>query len=49
MTKYTEGDVLNVLADLENGIALATATARYDIPHNTLHGRLSGPGLDTAH
>ena len=42
MPTYTEGDVRNALADLANGVALATASTRHDVPRNTLRGRLNG-------
>ena len=42
MVTYTEEDVQNALADLENGVPLATAATRHDIPRNTLRGRLNG-------
>lgn len=41
-TSYTEGDVLNALADLKEGVALATAATRNGVPRNTLRGRLEG-------
>ena len=42
MATYTEDDVQNALADLENKVPLATAATRHDIPRNTLRGRLNG-------
>ena len=41
MARYTEGDVQNALADLESGVALATAAAQHRIPRNTLRGRIN--------
>ena len=42
MPSYTEDDVQNALADLENGTPLATAAAKHGIPRNTLRNRQSG-------
>jgi 4-hydroxybenzoate polyprenyltransferase len=39
---YTEGDIQNALADLKEGVALATAATRNGVPRNTLRGRLYG-------
>ena len=39
MDRYTEENVQNALADLESGVALATAAAWHGIPPKTLHGR----------
>ena len=41
MRTYTEEDVQNALADLQNGVALATAATYHGIPRNTLRGRLN--------
>jgi hypothetical protein len=41
MARYTEGDIQNALADLRNGVALATAATEHGVPRNTLHGRLN--------
>src|SRR4051794_4454671 len=42
MARYTDGDVQNALADLQTGVALATAAARHGIPRNILRGRSNG-------
>ena len=42
MTEYTEEDVENALADLEDGLPLATAATEHHVPRNTLRGRQSG-------
>ncbi|CAG5137170.1 uncharacterized protein ALTATR162_LOCUS46 [Alternaria atra] len=42
MARYTEEDVQNALADLESGVALATAATRHGVPRNTLRGRFNG-------
>ena len=42
MVRYTEDDVWNALADLEPGVALATAATQYVVPRNTLRGRVNG-------
>ena len=41
MARYTEGDIQNALADLRNGVALATAATEHGVPRNTLRGRLN--------
>ena len=41
MATYTEDDVQNALADLENKVALATAATRYRVLRNTLRSRLN--------
>ena len=41
MARYTEGDIQNALADLRNGVALATAATEHGVPRNTLCGRLN--------
>ena len=42
MAIYTENDVQNALANVRNGVALATAATRNGVPRNTLRGRLGG-------
>ena len=42
MAVYTENDVQNALADIQNGHALATAATVHGVPRNTLRGRLNG-------
>ena len=42
MGAYTEEDVQNALADLQNGVALATVATHHGVPHNTLRGHLNG-------
>ena len=42
MAIYTENDVQNILTDVRNGVALATAATRNGVPRNTLRGHLSG-------
>ena len=42
MSTYTEDDVQNALADLKNGVPLATAAARHGVPRGTLIGRRDG-------
>ena len=42
IARHTEEDVQNALADLESGVALATAATRHGVPRNTLRGRLKG-------
>lgn len=42
MARYIEADVQNALADLESGVALATAAVQHGIPRNTLRGRFNG-------
>ena len=42
MAIYTEDDVQNALADLENGVALATAATHHSVPRSTLRDRLNG-------
>ena len=42
MAIYTENDVQNALADVRNGVALATVATRNGVPRNTLCGRLGG-------
>ena len=42
MAAYTENDVQNALANLQNGVALATAATHHGVPRNTLRGRLDG-------
>ncbi|RII22746.1 hypothetical protein CUC08_Gglean013400 [Alternaria sp. MG1] len=42
MARYTEQDVQNALADLESGVASATAATRHGDPRNTLRGRSNG-------
>ena len=39
MARYTEGDIQNALADLRNGVTLATATTNHGVLRNTLCGR----------
>ena len=41
MGAYTKEDVQNTLADLQNEVALTTATTHYGVPRNTLRGRLN--------
>jgi len=42
MAIYTENDVQNVLTDIRNGVALATAVTRNGVQRNTLCGHLGG-------
>jgi len=42
MARYTEQDIQNAVADLESGVALATAATRHGVPRNTLRGRFNG-------
>ena len=42
MAAYTENDVQNVLANLCNGGALATAATRHGVLRTTLRDRLNG-------
>jgi 4-hydroxybenzoate polyprenyltransferase len=42
MARYTEEDVQNALADLESGVALATAATRHGVPRTTLRRRFNG-------
>ena len=42
MAIYTENNVQNILTDIRNGVALATAATRNGVPRNTLRGRLGG-------
>ena len=42
MAIYTENDVQNALANVRNGVALATTATRNGVPRNTLRGRLGG-------
>ena len=42
MATYTENDVQNALADVQNGGAVATASDRHGVPRTTLRDRLNG-------
>ena len=42
MARYTENDIQDALADLNSGVALATAATRHGVPRNTLRGRFKG-------
>ena len=42
MGAYTEEDIQNALADLQNGVALATMATHHGVPCNTLRGHLNG-------
>jgi hypothetical protein len=42
MTQYTEADIQNALADIQNGVPKSTAAMRYGIPLTTLRDRISG-------
>ena len=42
MALYTEADIANALADIANGVPVATAGSRHGIPRTTLRDRISG-------
>ena len=42
MATYTENDIQNALADIQNGRALRTAATVHGVPRNTVRGRLNG-------
>ena len=42
MTRYTENDIQNALADPDSGVALAIAATRHGVLLNTLRGRFKG-------
>jgi hypothetical protein len=42
MATYTENNVQNALADIQNGGGIATTATRHGVPRTTLRGRLSG-------
>ena len=42
MATYTENDVQNALADIQNRGAVATASDRHGVPRTTLRDRLNG-------
>jgi hypothetical protein len=42
MAIYTKNDVQNALADLRNGVALATAATHHSVSRNTLRSCLDG-------
>jgi hypothetical protein len=42
MAQYTEADIENALADIQNGVPKSTAAMRHGIPRTTLRGRISG-------
>jgi hypothetical protein len=42
MTQYTEADIQNALADIQNGVPKSTAAMRHGIPRTTLCSRISG-------
>ena len=42
MAQYTEADVQNALADIANGIAVATAGTQHGVLRTTLRDRISG-------
>jgi hypothetical protein len=42
MAIYTEDDIQNALADVGNGVTLATAATKYGVLRNTLRERLEG-------
>ena len=44
MPKYTELDMQNAIADVENGTSRHVAASRWGIPRSTLLGRLRGAG-----
>ena len=42
MTRYTEADIQNALADIQNGVPKSTAAMWHGIPCTTLRGRICG-------